>query len=199
VELGRWPRIKRISIGELIMSHSSKNRRTEKRERFAHGHPKRRINPSHILAALGTLLVLALAYLAVSGPSKSSAATVVTPVAGNEPNSAEIRIPLAEVSDQAKFYEYQAASQKKVRFFVIKSSDGVYRAAADACDVCYREKMGYHQEGNDMVCNKCNRHFRSADVNVITGSCNPDGIPRTIQGDKLLIAASELEARAELF
>ena len=31
------------------------------------------------------------------------------------------------------------------------------------------------------------------------GGCNPDGIPRTIQGDKLLIAASELEARAELF
>jgi uncharacterized membrane protein len=181
------------------MSHSSKNRRKEKREQFAHGRAKPRINPNHILAALGTLLVLALVYVAVSGPSKSSAATVVTPIAGNGPNSGDIRIPLAEVTDQAKFYEYQAANRKKVRFFVIKSSDRVYRAAADACDVCYREKMGYHQEGNDMVCNKCNRHFRSTDVNVITGSCNPDGIPRTIQGDKLLIAASDLEARAELF
>jgi uncharacterized membrane protein len=75
----------------------------------------------------------------------------------------------------------------------------VYRAAADACVVCFREKMGYHQEGNDMVCNKCGKHFPSALVNEVTGGCNPDGIPRTIQGDKLLIATSELEAHAELF
>ena len=181
------------------MSHSSKNRRTEKRERFAHGHAKPRIKPNHILAVLGTLVVLAFVYLAVSGTSKSTAATVVIPVAGNAQSSEAIQIPLAEVTDQAKFYEYKTANQKKVRFFVIKSSDGVYRAAADACVVCFREKMGYHQEGNDMVCNKCGKHFPSALVNEVTGGCNPDGIPRTIQGDKLLIAASELEARAELF
>ena len=181
------------------MSHSSKNRRAEKREQFAHGHAKPRINPNHILAALGTLVVLAFVYLAVSGPGKSTAAAVVTPVAGNGQSSGAIQIPLAEITDQAKFYEYQTANQKKVRFFVIKSSDGVYRAAANACVVCYREKMGYQQQGDDMVCNKCRKHFPSALVNEVTGGCNPDGIPRAIQGDKLLIAASDLEARAELF
>jgi uncharacterized membrane protein len=182
------------------MTHRSNDRRTEKRERFAHGHARPRINPNHILGVLGTLLVLALVYVALAGPNKSSAVTAVKPVAARDSSSGEVQIPLSEVSTgEAKFYEYKASNQKTVRFFVIKSSDGVYRAAADACDVCYREKMGYHQEGNDLVCNKCQKYFPSAAVNVITGGCNPDGIPRTIQGDKLLIAASELEARAELF
>lgn len=182
------------------MTHRSKDRRTEKRERFAHGHAGPRIKPNHILGVLGTLVVLAFIYLAFAGTNKSSAVTAVKPVPAGDSSPGQIQIPLAEVSTgDAKFYEYKASNQKTVRFFVIKSSDGVYRAAADACVVCFREKMGYHQEGNDMVCNKCGKHFPSALVNEITGGCNPDGIPRTIQGDKLLIATSELEARAELF
>ena len=102
-------------------------------------------------------------------------------------------------SGQAKFFEYTASNGKSVRFFVIKSSDGVYRAAADACEVCFRDKKGYHQQGDDMVCNKCGRHFRSKDVNVITGSCNPDGIPRTIQENTIVIAAADLEVRSVRF
>ena len=181
------------------MTHRSKDRRTEKRERFAHGHAGPRIKPNYILGVLGTLVILAFIYLAFAGTNKSSAVTAVKPVTAGDSSSGAIQIPLSEVGGEAKFYEYQTASQKKVRFFVIKSSDGVYRAAADACVVCFREKMGYHQEGNDMVCNKCGKHFPSALVNEVTGGCNPDGIPRTIQGDKLLIATSELEAHAELF
>ena len=183
------------------MSHSSKNRRAEKRERFAETHAaKRRISPNVVLTVMGVILVVALVYLASAGPSKASTVTEVTAVPGDGSSPAQVRIPLSEVSSgEAKFYEYKTSNRKTVRFFVIKSSDGVYRAAADACVVCYREKKGYHQEGNDMVCNNCRKHFPSALVNEVTGGCNPDGIPRTIQGDKLLIAASDLEARVELF
>jgi len=127
--------------------------------------------------------------------TKSSAKTILTPT-----SDGLVRIPLADVNDgRARFYNYGATNGKTVRFFVIKSSDGVYRAAADACDVCYRSKMGYHQEGDDMVCNKCARRFPSNDVNVITGSCNPDGVPRSIEGSNLLIAAADLDARAAMF
>ena len=181
------------------MTHKFKDRLT-KRERFAQGHARPRIKPNHILGIVGTLLVLAVVYLAFGGPNKSSAVTIVKPVSADNSSPGEVQIPLSEVSTgDAKFYEYKASNQKKVRFFVIKSSDGVYRAAADACVVCFRDKMGFHQVGNDLVCNKCGKHFPSASVNEVTGGCNPDGIPRTIQGDKLLIAASELEARSELF
>jgi uncharacterized membrane protein len=112
----------------------------------------------------------------------------------------EVRIPLSEVSDgRAWFYRYTTSQNKVVRFFVIKSSDGVYRAAADACDVCFRGKMGYQQQGDDMVCRKCGRHFPSRAVNDVTGGCNPDGIPRAIQGNDLVIQTAELEQRTALF
>jgi hypothetical protein len=112
----------------------------------------------------------------------------------------DIAIPLADVgSGQAKFFEYVASNKTSVRFFVIKSSDGVYRAALDACDVCYRAKQGYQQSGDDMVCRKCGRHFPSALVNEVTGGCNPIAIARTAAGGKLLIKAAELEGMKNYF
>lgn len=184
-----------------MMAHLSEERRLQKRQHFSERPTrKRRLRANVVLAMMGAVLVATLVYLASAGAGRAGAGTQVTAVAGNGARSAQIRIPLSEVSSgQAKFYEYTAPNQRPVRFFVIKSSDGVYRAAADACVVCYREKRGYRQQGDDMVCNNCRKHFPSAYVNEVTGGCNPDGIPRTIEGDKLLIAASDLEARAELF
>jgi uncharacterized membrane protein len=181
------------------MSH--KNRRSQKRERFAPSRgARRRFSRGTVVTAAAVLLVAVSIYLATLGSGKSSTVSEVTAVGGDGSSPAQLSIPLSEVgSGQAKFYQYKTAGGTPVRFFVIKSSDGVYRTAADDCVVCYREKMGYHQEGDDMVCNKCRKHFPSAYVNEVTGGCNPDGIPRKIQGDKLLIATSDLEARTELF
>lgn len=178
------------------MSHSSNNeRRNRKREQFSRKPARSGLRPNQVIGVAGAAFVILLIFLAVGWSTKSSAATVVTATADGI-----VQIPLANISDgDVRFYEYRASNNKTVRFFVVKSSDGVYRAAADACKVCYREKLGYHQEGDDLVCNKCNRHFRSKDVNVITGSCNPDGIPRTIQGNNLLIATADLDARSVLF
>lgn len=177
------------------MSHSYQNEgRNQKRDQFSQ--PARPgTQPKYVIGAVVGVFVVLLVYMAFAGGVKSSATPTVTPS-----SDGVVRISLAEVSDgRARFYEYRASNSKTIRFFVIKSSDGVYRAAADACDVCYRSRMGYHQEGDDMVCNKCGRHFPSKDVNVITGSCNPDGIPRTVEGSNLLIAAADLDARAVMF
>ena len=177
------------------MSHSSHDdRRNRKREQFEQ--PARSgVQPKYVIGTAAGLFLVLFMFIAFGGSAKSSGATLVTP--GSD---GKVRIPFADVSDgNARFYEYRAASGKTVRFFVIKSSDGVYRAAADACDVCFRSKMGYHQEGDDLVCNKCGRHFASKNVNVITGSCNPDGIPRGTDGSNLLIASADLDARAGMF
>lgn len=177
------------------MSHSFQNeKRNRKREQFSQ--PVRPgLQPKYVIGTAAGVFLILFVLIALGGGAKSSATTTVTP--GSD---GLVRISLADVGDgRARFYEYRASSGKTVRFFVIKSSDGVYRAAADACDVCFRSKMGYHQEGDDLVCNKCGRHFPSKDVNVITGSCNPDGIPRTIEGGNLLMATADLDARAEMF
>jgi uncharacterized membrane protein len=174
------------------MSHHSEQR-LAKRKQFS----SRNQNNSFRLAIGAVLAIAALVIgFLVFGQSGNASSKGRQVVAVNN----EVRIPLSEVGDgNAKFYQYKANNDKVVRFFVIKSSDGVYRAAADACDVCFREKKGYHQEGDDMVCNNCGRHFPSKAVNEITGGCNPDGIPRTIQGNDLVIQTAELEQRIALF
>ena len=177
------------------MASSKQDTRAHKREQFSIGAQNRNNRTIMLVAGLGVVTVLVL-YIFSTGRSSASVAHLT---AAKAPDGV-IAIPLADLNNgEAKFFDYTTSSNKPIRFFAIKSSDGVYRAAADACDVCYRSKMGYHQEGDDMVCKKCGRHFPSKEVNVVTGGCNPDGIPATVQGDKLLIATSDLDNRAELF
>ena len=99
---------------------------------------------------------------------------------------------------KARFYRFQGQSGP-VDFFVVRSTDGVLRAAFDTCDVCYRERKGYRQEGNDMVCNNCGQHFRTDLVNVVKGGCNPAPLHRQLVSDKLLIAVNDIEQGAGYF
>lgn len=111
----------------------------------------------------------------------------------------QISIPLAKVADgKAHFFTFTHGG-KDIRFFVLKSRDGVVRAALDTCDVCYREKKGYRQEGDFMVCNNCNQQFRSDMINEIKGGCNPAPVNRTVSGDKVVIAEADLARGAWYF
>jgi uncharacterized membrane protein len=111
----------------------------------------------------------------------------------------EVSVPVSELSEKARFYEYKTEAGKTVRFFAVKSPDGVYRAALDACDVCFHAKKGYSQEGEDMVCNNCGMHFPSAKINEVKGGCNPVGLERKVAGDRLNLSARELEAGVSYF
>ena len=184
---------------------SSASRRETKRAQFAEPAQKK-----SRMASILVIAVLALgagaAYLILGGvkdrPSPSAVAVAGPDVAeGPSPAAAgDVAIPISELSGgKAKFFEYKASDNTSVRFFVIKSSDGVYRAALDACDVCYAGKKGYYQDGDDMVCKKCGKRFSSALVNEVTGGCNPISVPRAVEGDKLVIKAAELERRRTYF
>lgn len=153
-----------------------------------------------ILVVLLLVLVGVGAYLVIGASNDNPAATAVaTNAASSAPESRDIRISLADLSGKAKFFDYRLSDNRPMRFFVIRSSDGVYRAALDACDTCYHAKKGYHQEGDDMICNNCGLHFQSARINEVHGGCNPIGLPRTIEGDQLVIKASELDSRGGYF
>jgi uncharacterized membrane protein len=111
----------------------------------------------------------------------------------------EVRLPVSAVGDgQAHFYTYKGA-KRNVNFFVLRSSDGVIRAAFDACDVCYRERKGYRQMGDLMVCNNCGQQFPSVKVNVLRGGCNPAPLDRQVVGDYLVLRAADIETGAFYF
>ena len=178
-------------------SNAPESFREAKRAQFAQeAEGRSNKNTVKILALVAVVLVAVVAYV-VAGTGGERAASV----AGGGLKSANegVSIPISELSGKARFYEYKTASGKSVRFFAMKSSDGVYRAALDACDVCFAAKKGYRQEGDDMVCNNCGNHFHSAQINEVKGGCNPVGLERKVEGDRLNIGARELEAGASYF
>jgi uncharacterized membrane protein len=93
---------------------------------------------------------------------------------------------------KARFYEYKAGDGITIKYFILKSSDGVVRAAFDACDVCWREGKGYYQKDDFMICRNCGRRFASVNVNVITGGCNPGALKREVMGEKLVIKVKDI-------
>lgn len=115
------------------------------------------------------------------------------------PENGMISLPLEEISDgQAHYYKAESDKGIMVEFFVVKSHDGVIRAAVDACDVCYRSGKGYVQEGNVMVCTNCNMRFATDRINDVKGGCNPAPLTRTVKGDRLLIPMTDINANAWL-
>ena len=177
--------------------------RENKRAQFAAERPAKASGSTQILVIVIAALVGVVAYLVMSGLGGSPVALpVATGQATAKSVSADgggaVSLLLSELSAKAAFYKYTAASGKEVRFFAMRSSDGVYRAALDSCDVC-GGRLGYRQEGDDMVCNKCGNHFHSAQINEVRGGCNPVGLERKVAGDRLVIKSAELEQGSDYF
>jgi uncharacterized membrane protein len=134
-----------------------------------------------------TAIFLLLITLILSGCSGSNSSAgkiggLLTPTNG------KVEIPVDGISDgKAHHYQVRSEDGTMVTFFVLKSADGILRAAIDACDVCYRSGLGYYQEGDKMVCKNCGQKFASSKINIIKGGCNPAPLNRTVVGDKLVI------------
>ena len=165
-----------------------------KREQFMS--PARQARPvissTAVLIAAGLVFLAAVVY-ATRGRADSPAAEIAA-------RGGDLSIPLSDVSDgQAHFFRYVTAAGKEVRFFVMRSSDGVTRAAFDSCDVCFRERRGYRQAGDSMICNNCGQAFRSTDINEVRGGCNPAPLDRAIEGDRVVLRAAALEQGAFYF
>ena len=93
---------------------------------------------------------------------------------------------------KARHFQYKTEDGLTVKYFVLKSSDGIIRAAFDACDVCWKAGKGYYQEGDFMVCRNCGRKFASVLVNQVKGGCNPAPLNRTIVDGNVVISAADI-------
>ncbi len=139
-----------------------------------------------------TILVLIITAVVISGCSGSGSGG--KSVGLLTPTNGKLEIPVASVSDgKAHHYQVKASDGNVVTFFVLKSADGILRAAIDACDVCYRSGLGYYQEGDNMVCKNCGQKFASNKINVIKGGCNPAPLNREVVGDQLVINMRDID------
>lgn len=142
-----------------------------------------------IFLLAGFFSTFVFACSSADGGAGNSSSDLLQPVAG------KVQIPLAGVSDgKAHFFKVKADDGTMVTFFVLKSSDGVVRAAIDACDVCYKAGKSYYQDGDFMVCENCGQRFASSRINEVKGGCNPAPLTRIVQGDKLIVEMKDINA-----
>jgi len=112
----------------------------------------------------------------------------------------DVRLAVKDFDDgRAHFYRYATTGGRQIRFFVVKTSDGVVRAAFDGCALCYKQRRGYRQAGHVMVCNNCGRTLPSTRIDVVEGGCNPAPLERAVEADQILLKAASLELGAAYF
>jgi uncharacterized membrane protein len=119
-----------------------------------------------------------------NSPSPSSAAA--------NPAADVVSLPVSSFDDGKAHYFQHKNGDITIRYFVIKSADGVVRAAFDACDVCWRSGKGYAQDGDYMVCRNCGMRFQSSKINEVKGGCNPAPLERRVENGMVLIRVSDI-------
>jgi uncharacterized membrane protein len=161
------------------------------RQQFMADPPHRRGPSWNVVLIAAAALFFGVAILLASRGTRGGADTLAAA------SGADLVVAESAFTDgRARFYSYTTGVGQTIRFFVMKSADGVVRAAMDACTVCYRQRMGYRQEGDQMVCNKCGQAFASNRINVATGGCNPIPLTREVAGGRVTVNAAALEAAA---
>ena len=140
------------------------------------------------LACAALVAVGALAYISISGKESSA----VTSQTSTDSQATRVTYPVSLFEDgRARHFEY-TSGDITIKYFILKSSDGVIRAAFDACDVCWPSGRGYYQEGDSMVCRNCGRRFASVLVNEVKGGCNPAPLNRQIEGENLVFDIDDI-------
>lgn len=203
---------------------ASKSSREAKRARF--DRESRGASPAILI--MGLVVMLALiggALFALTRPAATDArtSTATTPLtlaqplgpgqdllvraatSGHDPyplvvaEGGVVRLPLAAFDDHKAHYYSYVHEGRTIEFFVLKSKDGIVRAAFNACDVCFAAKKGYSQEGDEMVCNNCGNRFPSDQINEVRGGCNPSPLARTVDGGTVVIQAEDIVAGLDYF
>lgn len=117
-------------------------------------------------------------------------------------NNEKIRLEASIFDDnQAYFYNVKMSSGKTIYFFVLKDRNGIYRAAANACAVCFKTYKGFHQEGNEIVCNNCGNRYPIEKIATEKGGCNPGPINPNleVENGEVIIKKADLEQVLNLF
>ena len=139
------------------------------------------------LACIAVLFAGAFWYFSADSSKTAASPAAVAAVAGQT-----VSLPAAMFDDgKARYFEHKDGGIT-IRYFVLKSSDGVVRAAFDACDVCWPAGKGYAQESDVMVCRNCGQRFKSTQVNEVKGGCNPAPLDRRVENGTVVIQVSDI-------
>jgi len=177
------------NIAKTTNTQKSNNDKTADKKAIVMGTDKKSRFPL-IAVILSVVFIAGGVYYAIN--SGNSKASYDTSSFSMNSTASKVTYPVSPFDDhKARHYVYKG-KDVTIKYFILKSSDGIIRAAFDACDVCWKAGKGYYQDGDVMVCRNCGRRFASVLVNVVQGGCNPAPLKRKIEGDQLVIYINDI-------
>ena len=95
----------------------------------------------------------------------------------------------------ANYYNVELSDGAVVYFFVLRDKQGTFRAAANACQICFDDRKGFRQQGDYMVCNTCGNKYPLAKIATEKGGCNPGPINPNLEvkDGKVIIDETDLQ------
>jgi uncharacterized membrane protein len=117
------------------------------------------------------------------------ACTAILPLAlaakGNyTTKTGDLRIPKAEVTTEVRFFPYTAPDRTYMEVIAVRAPDGTIRTAFNTCQVCYNSGRGWYTvEGDSLVCNNCGNRFRTSQLELVKGGCNPVPITKDLKSE----------------
>ena len=116
------------------------------------------------------------------------------------PRGDRVSIPLAAVNDGGVHFFTFKHEGKNVNFFVRTDGSGNLQAHFDACYSCFKYKLGYVHEGDQVVCIACRIGYDLADVVWdYIGACAPINLKSRIAGQYMVIKRTWLEKGERFF
>lgn len=169
------------------MSKSKKHKYEAKKAAVLHT-KKTKINSMSIVLGIAVLFIAVAVAYSVTGKPASQPKIV----ASLKSTTTHISYPVSMFADgTARHFDFKADGLA-IRYFILKSSDGIIRAAFDACDVCWPAGKGYYQDGDEMICRNCGRRFASVLVNEVQGGCNPAPLNRSLKDDQVILKVEDI-------
>lgn len=183
------PTTKSIQHSAAVPSNGTAEKRNAKKAAVLGTEKKGRM-PLIIVAVCAALVLSGAVFIVAQNKSDFAPVAGSSTSAGNTVSQVSFPVSLFE-DGKARHFKHTDGNFT-ITYFILKSSDGIIRAAYDACDVCWPAGKGYYQEGDYMVCRNCGRKFASVLVNEVKGGCNPAPLMRTIVNDQVVIQVKDI-------
>src|SRR3990172_8898368 len=174
-----------------VLAELPNETRPERRKRLATLYRSRNWQAALVSVTLATVLPLGTAAYAIGRAGYRPEPQAVTVRADRM-----VHIPVESLAPgQLNLYLYPG-DEADVTFMVIRRDEDDVAVALNACAIC--PAVGYHQEGQMLICDNCN-----APINLMTvgmpGGCNPIPLEASLVGDELVVSAAALDGAKGVF
>lgn len=116
------------------------------------------------------------------------------------PRLGQVQIPLSQVDDGKAHFFTLKRDGKNINFFVRTDGEGSLQSHFDACHSCFKYKLGYVQEGGQVVCIACRIGYDLKDsIWDYVGPCVPISLKSRQEGEMLVVEMDRLEKGSRFF